>query len=58
MENPLIKIVVDDFPLKIECIECGKPFVLWFNGGELDSQSCCGLRYSLEHGEIFLTVSE
>ncbi len=38
-----------------ECRNCGKPYILWFNGGELDSHICsCGTRYSLQHGPISL----
>lgn len=30
------------------CLQCGKPVVLKFNGGELDRNVCCGLTYSTE----------
>lgn len=39
-----------------ECIVCGKPIVLWYNGGELDGTDCCGYSYSLESDRIDYVV--
>lgn len=38
--------VIPDFRSgDIPCRECRKPVTLWFNGGELDRQECCGITY-------------
>ncbi len=42
----------------LNCRNCGKNITLWFNGGELDREECCGFIYSLEHGEIHLVIYE
>jgi len=31
---------------------------LWFNGGELDSKSCCGYEFYLEHTEIDFVIMQ
>lgn len=51
IENP-------DIPYKGVCRKCGKPFTLWFNGGELDEKRCCGITYALEHGDIFFVARD
>ena len=38
------------------CIVCGERVTLRFNGGELDSRSCCGMRYSLEAPRIDFVI--
>ena len=35
-------------PVHSYCKRCGKPYTLWFNGGELDSVVCCDFTYSIE----------
>lgn len=40
------------------CIKCGKKLTLYFNGGELDSQECCGLYYKTEYQQIDLVIKE
>lgn len=40
------------------CIRCGKMLHLHFNGGELDSTSCCGLLYRTEVQRTDLVVYE
>lgn len=48
---------VKDFDAEsFPCLECGKPVRLYFNGGELDRETCCGLTYQTEHGPIDLVV--
>ena len=39
---------VKSFPVKLTCRACGKNIDLWFNGGELDQQECCGYIYGVE----------
>lgn len=30
-----------------KCIVCNKSIMLWLNGGELDTECCCGYEYTL-----------
>lgn len=39
-----------------KCLRCGKPFHLFWNGGELDEVQCCGLRYRTECTQVDLVV--
>lgn len=39
------------------CIVCRQKVILYFNGGELDSQTCCNMKYSLEHKSIEFVVT-
>lgn len=41
---------------KTECVVCGKPIELYFNGGELDERQCCGVSYSLEAPTIDFVI--
>ena len=43
---------------KTKCRRCEKEIDLYFNGGELDSTNCCGLRYSLDAPQIDFVVEE
>ena len=36
-------------PGAVSCVVCRRVLVLDFNGGELDSTTCCGHGYSLEY---------
>lgn len=47
-----------DFPLEVTCPNCEREIVLYFNGGELDYNVCCGLRYELEHTRIDFIVKK
>ena len=38
------------------CRKCGKEIWLYFNGGELDAEVCCGLRYILDTPQIDFVV--
>lgn len=40
------------------CTVCSKPITLWWNGGELDSERCCGHVYRLEHGPVDFVVAK
>lgn len=43
--------------LKVVCPRCGVTHELWFNGGELDSETCsCGTEFNLLHGRIDLQI--
>jgi len=42
--------------VKIKCLGCGETKTLWYNGGELDSLSCCGYDYDLESRGTDLVV--
>lgn len=41
-----------------QCIRCGKTLHLYFNGGELDSRTCCGLEYAQESRGYDLVVRD
>lgn len=41
---------------EIDCINCGKPVFLHYNGGELDTSFCCNLKYDLECKQIDLVI--
>ena len=41
---------------KIPCVVCGKTIQLFWNGGELDRQECCGHRYYTHHAQVDLYV--
>ena len=43
---------------QVLCRGCKKTITLWFNGGELDTEQCCGYEYALEHGPIYFAVYE
>lgn len=48
---------VEDFVSgEVQCRRCGKTLHLHFNGGELDSERCCGLHYTTEHTQIDLVI--
>lgn len=53
MSEELERRVVVDLPMTVTCATCGRSDRLWFNGGELDAWTCCGVRHTLEHGDIF-----
>lgn len=36
----------------IKCLVCGREIKLWFNGGELGEEVCCGYRYYGKHIKI------
>lgn len=38
------------------CLGCGKVFTLYYNGGELDSNECCGYTYRTEHQGTDLVI--
>jgi hypothetical protein len=40
----------------VNCLRCGTLLYLCFNGGELDSQECCGLVYTTECQRIDLVI--
>ena len=40
------------------CIRCGKVMHFFWNGGELDWRTCCGLSYITEHVRVDLVVRE
>lgn len=40
----------------VACRVCGRKIELWYNGGELDWQLCCGFVYSIEIGRIDYVV--
>ena len=42
----------------VTCQKCGKIITLWFNGGELDRQECCGMTYRLESPIVYLVVEK
>ncbi|TET40180.1 MAG: hypothetical protein E3J66_07240 [Dehalococcoidia bacterium] len=33
----------------VKCLNCGRNIKLWYNGGELDEEDCCGYRYYGRH---------
>jgi len=39
-----------------KCCKCGKENHLFFNGGELDEITCCGIKYVTEHIQIDLVI--
>lgn len=41
----------------VDCLMCGKTIHLYFNGGELDQQECCGLTYRTECQQIDLVIT-
>lgn len=45
-------------PDRFRCPKCDRMIELWFNGGELDSDICCGRRYTLTYGDAPLYVEE
>lgn len=51
-----IKRIEDFASGEINCLKCGKPIHLYFNGGELDGEECCGLLYETEHVRIDLVI--
>lgn len=53
-----IKIVRGFCEGDINCLKCGQAIHLYYNGGELDTLTCCGLRYSTEADEINLHIYE
>lgn len=46
-----------DLPYRGRCRRCNHPFALWYNGGELDTHHCCGIRYELRHEAIAFVAS-
>ncbi|MCJ2530773.1 MAG: hypothetical protein LN413_00430 [Candidatus Thermoplasmatota archaeon] len=40
----------------VKCLRCGRTFHLYFNGGELDREDCCGLTYETMHQQIDLVI--
>lgn len=44
--------------INTDCRGCGKIITLKFNGGELDSSTCCGFIYTLEFPRIDLVIYE
>lgn len=40
----------------IACLGCGKLIHLFFNGGELDRQDCCGFIYKTEDVQVDLVI--
>lgn len=41
----------------LTCLQCGKAFSLYFNGGELDGHTCCGIAYHTESVRVDLVVT-
>lgn len=42
----------DKTHINVECLICKNVLTLYFNGGELDRQDCCGRVYELQHARI------
>lgn len=40
----------------VRCIKCGREFLLFWNGGELDEERCCGATYRTEHQATDLVI--
>lgn len=40
----------------VSCRGCGRDITLYWNGGELDGQSCCDYWYALEHVRTDLVI--
>lgn len=55
---PLTKDSVESGVVDVRCRLCGRLVRLWFNGGELDRQTCCGVSYALEATGYELIVSK
>ena len=53
-----VKRIEDWSDGEVTCLGCGKQVRLWFNGGELDRQDCCGYRYETRHEKINLVISK
>ena len=51
--------IVQDFGESgtVACNGCGKELKMWFNGGEMDRQSCCGYTYETIAARYDLVVS-
>ena len=49
---------IEEFPYKTNCTVCGNEVTLWYNGGELDYDECCGQVYELEIRQIDFVVSK
>lgn len=41
-------VLEDGGSYRTHCLTCHKPITLYYNGGELDGRSCCGLAYELQ----------
>lgn len=41
---------------ELQCLRCGATFRLYYNGGELDSHTCCGYTYRTEHVRTDLVI--
>lgn len=41
----------------IKCGKCGSEIHLWYNGGELDEDFCCGVIYQTKHVRTDLIIS-
>lgn len=40
------------------CLHCGKQLVFFFNGGELEEETCCGHTYRTEIQRVDLVIYE
>lgn len=49
---------VDEGAYHTNCKGCGEDVTLYWNGGELDSKSCCGFTYSLQSRGIDFVVEK
>jgi hypothetical protein len=41
----------------VQCLGCGRTITLWFNGGELDRETCCGYTYATEAVDYQLVIT-
>lgn len=42
----------------VQCLGCGRTFHLWYNGGELDSEDCCGYTYATQAVDYQLVITK
>lgn len=52
------RLADDDWAPTVPCTRCGKPVRLFFNGGELDQQECCGVVYRTEIMAVDLVIAD
>lgn len=52
LENKFVESYSEEF----QCVACQRKIDLYYNGGELDQEECCGYLYRGEHRQIDVVI--